>query len=144
MNLGNKINEFDNSLGTVNDFNRIFDKAKLTIHDDVCPYPGEVEILAIPLGKPYHRILNVNGTVLEYNMCPPKERKPFTGKKKSGRREFEYKLYRDDQLIEQSTSLGPIARGHFTAIEQHISRTLRKKGEYIVGDLRLTRKKIKE
>lgn len=61
MNIGNDINKFDNSNGTVKDFNEIFPNWKLNM-----PEEKEVQILEIPVGKQYTRVLEVDGKTFEH------------------------------------------------------------------------------
>lgn len=69
MNVGGKINEFDNSPGTLADFNRIFPNNPLTIAAE------NIEILHIPGKNEFERILRLdNAMKVTHNFYPKKKR----------------------------------------------------------------------
>lgn len=137
MNIGERINQFDNTNGTVGEFNKLFPYAPIKGKKNV-----EVEILEIPMNKPYHRKLLINGKVIEHDLFPRKKENRVTRKDK-GRpmktAKYRYLLYHKGKLIDQSGSMKGMAC-YFDHHDQHVSRVLWQKGEYINGEYRLIRK----
>jgi hypothetical protein len=139
-NIGTRINDFDNSLGTVREFNKLFPDCPLNFNSELL-----VEILGIPLNKPFHRVLNIEGKLIEHDLFPTKKNKnEEKNTKRKPKKTFTYELYSKGHLIEKGYSLVSIAQRHLKQHDQHISKVLRQKGEYIYGDLRLIRFKTKK
>jgi hypothetical protein len=147
MNLGQKINEFDNSLGTVKEFNAIFKGNKpIVIEGSVCPYPSEVEILGIPIGKPFFRKLLVNGKAIEYDFFAKKKIKQYSNKgKRKSKKVFVYKLYKDGNCIKKTYEMATMAV-FFKAHPEAISKKLRQNGGRIEqeGNVLTREKNIKD
>jgi hypothetical protein len=65
MKIGQLVSQFEDSVGTVKDFNTIFDVNVLGAKEE-----SELEYLGLIIGKPDHRLVNVDGEDYHVNMKP--------------------------------------------------------------------------
>jgi len=138
MDIGKRINEFDNKYSTVGEFNKLFPQAKLKMENSL-----ELEILEIPLNKPFYRVLKVNGKKFEHNLFPPKGRAEYVYKTRKPKKTFTYKLYKNDKLYKTEYEVKSVAP-YFGYHDQHLTRLLRNNGCVVKGIYRVTRQKTKK